>query len=93
MRHTRLNKTKEGDLRVYNIKNPPNEGDLYPVKDIYHAKKLIEALADSQLLQPEITSNVFGLEVYEDGEWMDWWDDEGRSSHEHFEEILAESQK
>lgn len=63
---------KEGDLRVWNIKNPPREAEHYPVNSVEHASALINALADSQLLQPEITDNVFGLEVYEGGEWREW---------------------
>jgi hypothetical protein len=87
MRHPKINKTKEGDLRVWNIINPPREPDYYPVKDINHAEKLIDCLAESQLLQNEIDSNVFGLEIYQDGEWTDWYDDDGFDLDEHFANI------
>lgn len=73
----RVIRPKEGDLRVYNIKNPPNDPVCYPVRDSGHAKRLIEALADSQLLDQTIESNVFGLEVFEDGEWCDWLSEDG----------------
>ena len=77
IRTVRLNRTKEGDLRVWAVANPPNEPAYYPVKDINHALRLINALADSQFLQPEISSNAFGVEAYLDGTWEDWYSDEG----------------
>jgi len=57
--------------------NPPREPMHYPVKDHFHAMRLIDALADSQLLIPGIDSNVFGLEVFKDGEWEEWENEEG----------------
>lgn len=71
-----------GDLRVWNIINPPREPEIYPVKDVDHAMRLIDAMADSQLLQPKIESNVFGLEVYQQGEWEEWENDEGEGINE-----------
>jgi hypothetical protein len=68
----RLNTNKEGHLRVWNIINPPAEPTHYPVNDVEHAKRLIIALAESQLLQSWITANVFGLEVYTNGDWEEW---------------------
>jgi hypothetical protein len=78
---------KKGNLRVYNIINVPNIPEHYPVEHIHHAKELIDALAKSQLLDETIISNVFGLEVFEDGEWIDWQDEDGRDLDEHFEEL------
>ncbi len=72
-----INRTKSGDLRVWNIINPPSEPIMYPVKDVEHAMRLIDALADSQLLVREIGSNAFGLEEYRDGEWQEWENEEG----------------
>jgi hypothetical protein len=69
---------KSGELRVYNIINVPNEATFYPVKDIKHATTLINSLADSQLLDTSIESNVFGLEVFEDGEWLEWESEDGQ---------------
>ncbi len=76
-RRASVPRPKQGELRVWNIINPPNEGDKYPVTGLEHAKTLIDALAQSQLLEPRITSNVFGLEVFEDGEWSEWEDENG----------------
>ena len=67
-----------GSLRVWNIINPPGEPICYPVKSPVHGKQLINALADSQLLDANITHNAFGMEILEkDGEWLEWEDDKG----------------
>ena len=63
-------------LRVYNIINPPNQGERYPVRNPKHGFFLIEAMAYSQLLDDSIDSNVFGLEIWEDNEWTDWYNEE-----------------
>lgn len=68
---------RPGDLRVWNVINPPREPETHPVKDADHAMRLIDALADSQLLIREIDSNAFGLEVYRDGDWEEWEDEDG----------------
>ena len=39
--------------------------------------RLIDAMADSQLLIREIECNVFGLEVYQGGEWEEWENEYG----------------
>lgn len=71
-------KPKEGDLRAWVIVNPPDDPTTYPVESLLHGKQLIEALANSQLLDPTIRANMFGLEIYEDGEWVEW---EGADGH------------
>lgn len=77
MRRPPINRAKPGDLRVWNIINPPREPEFYPVKDVEHAERLIDAMADSQLLVREIECNVFGLEVYKCGEWEEWENEDG----------------
>lgn len=68
----------KGDLRVWNMKYVPcKTPDIYPVKDPAHAKRLIDALADSQLLDADITDNAFGLEQWDGIEWCDWYDEDG----------------
>lgn len=66
-----------GALRVFNIINPPNRGSFYPVSSPQHAYNLIERMAKAQLEMNSIHSNVFGLEVFEDGEWSDWYSEDG----------------
>lgn len=65
-------------LRVWNIINPPSSPTYYPVESPEHAGRLIDALADSQLLESDIEANVFGLvQLVESGEWEDWYSEEG----------------
>ena len=71
---------KVGSLRVWNMIQLPNEPIYYPVKSPKHGKTLINALADSQLLDTNITDNAFGMEILEkDGEWCDWEDNDGNN--------------
>jgi hypothetical protein len=78
---------QEGDLRVWNVVNPPNEGERYPVKSPQHAHVLISALADSQLLQEDVVSNAFGLEVFHDGEWEEWYSGDGEDIGDYVDEL------
>ena len=68
-----------GNLRVWVMDHLPCfEPDYYPVVSSAHAATLIQALVDSQLLDPNITDNAFGLEKLDsDGEWIDWDDENG----------------
>lgn len=65
-------------LRVWNVINPPSPANLYPVKSVVQAKRLIKFLAEEQLEDEAVISNAFGLQVFGDGEWREWEDDEGR---------------
>lgn len=80
------NAPKEGDLKVYNIKNIPNPPEHYPVKTPKHGAMLIELLAESQLLDETIESNTFGLLVFKDGDWENWEDENGYSIQEYAHE-------
>ena len=68
---------QEGTLRVWYIINPPAEPTYYYVASPTQGAAAIDRMADAQLKQPWIEANAFGLEVFEDGEWVDWWDEEG----------------
>ena len=63
--------------RVWNFVNLLSKPDHYPVNSPEHGAELINALANSQLLDESITDNAFGLEVFEDGEWTEWMDEGG----------------
>jgi hypothetical protein len=76
------------NLRVWNIINPPTKGTFYSVESPEEGAALISKMADEQLKQSWIHSNAFGLEVFEDGEWTDWYDDEGRDVNEAFRGVL-----
>lgn len=75
--------TKRGELRVWNIVNPPNSGSFFQVQSPQEAIKLINSMADTQLQCPNITSNAFGLEVFEDGEWLEWYSGDGEDINEY----------
>lgn len=65
---------QEGDLRVWYINNPPNRPTLHPVRDIEAALTTYEELLreDKGEYHPAI-----GLEVFENGQWCEWYDDNG----------------
>ncbi len=64
-------------LRVYHIQNPPNEPRWYVVASPAEGIRKIEELAAVDLKNRDIWGNVFGLCVLEDGEWSEWYDNEG----------------
>jgi len=72
---------KEGDLQVWWIPQVPMKSFTMPVKNIDEACLLIYTLAKYDLFQYENDikpdyANVGGLSIYEDGEWVDWYDNE-----------------
>ena len=72
MRRRRFRKANDGDIRLWIIVNPPADPVFYPCNDVEHAKRLRKELAASQLLDKNIETNVFGIEIFEDGEWLDY---------------------
>ncbi len=67
-----------GDLRVWHIQNPPSAPAWYNVKGPQQGANLINELARRDLLPASgIESNAIGLCVYEDGDWVDWYDEDG----------------
>lgn len=87
------NKPKEGDLRIWWIPQVPLRGDEAfhrAVKNIDEAKLLLDTLADYDWYLEAHRhrvdySNVGGLDVFEDGEWCTWYDEDGFDIDEHFE--------
>lgn len=76
------NEPKNGDLRVVHFPQVPCRAFHVPVTSPDDAIRLMGILArydDFQLKQrikPDYSSAA-DLEVYEDGEWLTWYDDEG----------------
>lgn len=75
-------KIKRGQLRVWHIPQVPMHSFRVYVSSIQEAKLVLEALAIYDLFQLEYKikpdySNVQGLEVYEDAEWIEWMDEDG----------------
>jgi superinfection exclusion protein gp17 len=78
---------KEGDLKVWWVPQIPGKPFEVGVESVAQAKFLTEVLANYDLFQFENRikpdySNTGGLSVYEDGEWCDWEDENGRSIDE-----------
>jgi hypothetical protein len=72
---------KEGDLEVWWVPQVPMASFRVPVKTIREARLLLETLANYDLFQFENNvkpdySNAGGLEIFENGEWTDWYDEE-----------------
>jgi hypothetical protein len=64
------------DIRVWCVVNPPNDiRHYYGFYRIDEAKNFVEILANEQLTSDKIISNIFGIEVLEDGEWSEVDDD------------------
>ena len=78
---------KNGDLRVWHIPQIPMKPFLVPVSNLIEAKLILDTLAQYDIFQFENNikpdySNAAGLSVYEDGEWTDWYDDDGNTIDE-----------
>jgi hypothetical protein len=74
--------TIEGSLRVWWIPQIPMEAFHRTVSDPAQAVFLMDALAQYDFFQYENNvkpdySNAGGLEIFLDGEWEEWYDDEG----------------
>lgn len=74
-------KPQPGDLRVFWVPQVPGKALYISVKDLHQAHLLLETLAYYDAFQyasnikPDYC-NAGGLQVFEDGEWCDWHDDE-----------------
>lgn len=71
----------EGSLRFYWIPQVPMNAFKVPVKTVDEAKLLYATLADYDLFQYENKlkpdyCNMGGLEVFHNGEWEEWRDEE-----------------
>jgi hypothetical protein len=78
---------KEGDLRVWWIPQVPMEAFNVDVQTPQEAHKILQVLADYDLFQYENRvkpdyANAGGLNVFEDGEWCSWYDEDGDSIDE-----------
>jgi hypothetical protein len=74
----------EGDLRVWWIPQVPMKPFLVNVDSLKTARKLLDTLAAYDLFQYENNvrpdyANTGGLEVFEDGDWVDWESADGDS--------------
>ena len=71
-----------GNLRIWWIPQMPMQPFHVDVANVHEAKLLLDTLARYDTFQFEHNikpdySNAGGLEVFEDGEWCEWCDEEG----------------
>lgn len=62
----------EGTLRVWTMRNF-SDYTHHEVATPELAAWMIEDFANADLANPLIHDNAFGLEVWEDGEWTEWY--------------------
>jgi hypothetical protein len=80
---------EQGDLKVWWIPQIPGSPFEWPVNNFREAKLLLNVLAEYDMFQfnhnikPDY-SNAGGLMRFEDGEWMDWWDDETQDDFDEY---------
>ena len=73
---------RNGALRIWWITNllpDPAEPFYAKVMDGYEAKEILDFLAkyDEHLGRPLQSKYMAGFQVYEDGEWVEWKDEQG----------------
>jgi len=78
---------KENDLRIWWIPQVPMEPFRHSVKNVAEAKNLLNALALYDIFQFEHKvkpdfCNMGGLEIFLEGEWNEWCDDDTGESIE-----------
>lgn len=66
----------DGQLRVWWIRNPPDEAFHFVVESAAEAQKILAAIAEYDI-HCEVETNVGGLEVFRDGEWEEWESEDG----------------
>lgn len=81
------------ELRVWWIPQVPMDAFHVPVESIKEAWKILSVLANYDLFQFENNikpdyCNAGGLQVMEDGEWVEWSSDDG-----HFIDEVAENRE
>lgn len=79
---------KKGAMRVWHIPQIPGKAFHVSVGNPEEAKKILDVLAYYDLFQFENRikpdyCNAAGLEVFEDGEWCEWYSEDGESIDEY----------
>lgn len=79
-----------GTYRVWHIRNAPARAVHYTVGSPHEGAVLINGLAKTDLTLPWVQDNAFGMEVREDGEWVEWYDPETGESVDEIADRLWE---
>ena len=78
-----MTETKNKKLRVWYIDRVPCDKSLYVnVKNVKEAILVIDALTRRDLKDERITDNAMGLQVFENGEWCDYYNKDGEDINE-----------
>ena len=64
-------------LRVWYIKNFPGNPRYFDVASPEEGADKINEFSRRDLHDPNVISNAMGMEVFDDGEWSEWYDEEG----------------
>ena len=75
---------KEGDLQVWWANNFGSK--RVDVKNIDQAKGCLKGFGQSEVDNENIGWNAGGLEVFENGEWSEWYNENGSDIREVMEE-------
>ena len=91
MSKLKLSKPAEGALRVWHIPQVPMKPFHVAVKSIREGRLILDALAQYDIFQFENNikpdyCNAAGLEVFERGEWTEWYDEESGDSIDDLDE-------
>ena len=84
------NQPKEGDLRVWWIPQVPMKPFYVDVPSLEVAGYIMDVLADYDMFQFENNikpdyANAGGVQVFEGGEWIDWYSEDGEDFDEWWE--------
>lgn len=79
---------QEGHLRIWWIPQIPGKGFEWAIPDLKTASLMLDVLAaydDFQFAENVKGDycNMGGLQVFQDGEWVDWEDDDGNDFDEY----------
>ncbi len=77
--------------RVWCVINPPSRAIHHEVVSPAQGAVLINSMAALQLHDPNVDANAFGLETLVNGEWEEWYSEEGEDVDEAFAHLLDSS--
>jgi hypothetical protein len=78
---------KNKKYRAWYVINPPNKPTFIDVNSPEEGYKFLDEEIHRQLQDDTIWGNAFGLVVFEDGEWTEWYDEYGLDVFEAFEPV------
>jgi hypothetical protein len=89
---------KDGDLKVWWIPQVPGKAFEFPVPSLLAGRFMLNLLAKYDLFQFENLvkpdySNVGGIMVFEENEWVDWCSEDGDEFDDMSEAQLAANDK